>query len=540
MDGPWHQNYRPTAHPADGPFIPPLKILEAIPQVTILANKLKEQPYNPETWLARSWMLKLLGFPELALGDAHKARLLFERADQASLGRSDEQQQLLAVRVWAQIQDALGETNARTDQRAVYAEGQEHAKRVRTAGWKVDQKSAFFLDMLESPLYLADIETKVEAMDRKINAVIHSKEEREAARRIGHVHVRNYPWMAPSQATRSDALRQQVATEIEQRTNGYATIITSPIASKDGKPQPNVWGVHAVKPIPKKHLLMSDSAPISASDRILSLENGITLRCAQCQLPINLRKVVKLDCKPCKFCSQSCGDTAKSSWHAIICPPTSTDLEKEVHAGIPARPAVRLELFLRYLATVVHKCGITPTITSASTPASSQLPPTKDPLQHPLTARLTPNTIGPQTHSFTYFEHIILPLRTLEALGINIFTDFRFDTWVLQTLRRRIDNNNTGKEVHGVWPRMAMCNHSCEPNVAYSPDEEGSAVLCLKARRRIEAGEEVCVSYIEDEDDDVVGGRRYRLLHWLGCECQCGRCLREEAAAAKESEQRGD
>ena len=41
-------------------------------------QQLAALPYDPETWLNRGNCLRLLGYPELALGDVYKARLLVE------------------------------------------------------------------------------------------------------------------------------------------------------------------------------------------------------------------------------------------------------------------------------------------------------------------------------------------------------------------------------------------------------------------------------------------------------------------------------
>lgn len=104
---------------------------------------------------------------------------------------------------------------------------------------------------------------------------------------------------------------------------------------------------------------------------------------------------------------------------------------------------------------------------------------------------------------------------------------------MLLTIRRRIDNNNHGQYLHGVYPHMAMLNHSCLPNLELDEgeeggDESGRAVLHLRAEREIKKGEELTVRYTGDPDDGLEQ-RRYGLLHWLGSFCQCERCVREEA-----------
>merc|ERR1712007_414226 len=73
---------------------------------------------------------------------------------------------------------------------------------------------------------------------------------------------------------------------------------------------------------------------------------------------------------------------------------------------------------------------------------------------------------------------------------------------------------------HGLFARLSAVNHSCEPNaeVLYV----GSSTLILVARRQIAAGEEICISYIDHEEEDA--DERQRDLQSYGFRCDCRRC----------------
>ncbi|CAD7929953.1 unnamed protein product [Amoebophrya sp. A25] len=76
-----------------------------------------------------------------------------------------------------------------------------------------------------------------------------------------------------------------------------------------------------------------------------------------------------------------------------------------------------------------------------------------------------------------------------------------------------------------LYNRISMCAHSCDPNCCWTYGEGDSFVL--RARRFVAAGEEITISYLQDDDllksTDV---RRKKLENWK-FSCKCDRC--EEA-----------
>lgn len=80
-----------------------------------------------------------------------------------------------------------------------------------------------------------------------------------------------------------------------------------------------------------------------------------------------------------------------------------------------------------------------------------------------------------------------MPHRILVSLGVDIFRDLRYDTWVLRVIRSRMEVNGWGGEQNGedfsvrryaVFPHYSFFNHSCDSN-ADSFDVEKESFLRL-------------------------------------------------------------
>ncbi|KEF51867.1 uncharacterized protein A1O9_12205 [Exophiala aquamarina CBS 119918] len=117
----------------------------------------------------------------------------------------------------------------------------------------------------------------------------------------------------------------------------------------------------------------------------------------------------------------------------------------------------------------------------------------------PLINRLTAN-YSKKSH-FSLYTHIIQPIKILEELGIDVFADNRYESWVLQTTIARMDVNVREFEafedyIIAINPLYSFLNHSCTPNTKVTLlDRTGSSLLQLVAKRDIEADEELTISY---------------------------------------------
>eukprot|EP00928_Gymnodinium_smaydae_P036942 TRINITY_DN25732_c0_g1_i1.p1 TRINITY_DN25732_c0_g1~~TRINITY_DN25732_c0_g1_i1.p1 ORF type:complete len:462 (+),score=64.41 TRINITY_DN25732_c0_g1_i1:66-1388(+) len=73
---------------------------------------------------------------------------------------------------------------------------------------------------------------------------------------------------------------------------------------------------------------------------------------------------------------------------------------------------------------------------------------------------------------------------------------------------------------YGLFQRLSALNHSCDPGAEVV--FPGSSRLLVVARRNIAVGEEICISYIDHEEEDRA--ERQKDLNSYGFVCDCRRC----------------
>jgi hypothetical protein len=123
-----------------------------------------------------------------------------------------------------------------------------------------------------------------------------------------------------------------------------------------------------------------------------------------------------------------------------------------------------------------------------------------------------------------------------KQLKVDIFADHRYDTWVLYTILARVDNNAwTDPAIASLNILFCAFNHSCEPNLDWHIDASDGrcTTVRLTAKRDIQAGEQLFVIYDQYLIQASLLDRRAALRRWLDADCQCVRCVREEAALAE-------
>ena len=91
-------------------------------------------------------------------------------------------------------------------------------------------------------------------------------------------------------------------------------------------------------------------------------------------------------------------------------------------------------------------------------------------------------------------------------------------------------------EAHGgLYVLHSHLNHSCDFNISVRHLDQRTALsrITLLAKRDIEPGEELLVSYVNPEMD--VTERRNALMEWGFGQCQCKRCIEEGAEGGLKS-----
>jgi hypothetical protein len=374
----------------------------------------------------------------------------------------------------------------------------------------------------------------------------------------GSVYPTAYPWMTDGVAARDEDCVQGIKRDFENASNN-SIVARSTLrnAVDDDTSSPlDVLGVVATRDISLNETILVDSTVATATTG--------TTRCPICCGIIPNVGAVLNPCCDVGYCSPACASAALETFHPVLCGKDFSFLSPQVADSTSLShklsPSTLTDLFLdnllllRVLALTLHSPS------SASSPSADSSP--THPLLSPLLSRLTPAYSTTQPVLFNLRDHIITPILILGALGVDVFADPLYDTWVLLTLIWRVRNNRhaghaetgdgDGEKSTAVHPLYSMLNHSCSPNLSWEHVEEekegvvsgdlrtGGTKIRLLAARPIEKGEELYISYLGAAGEEMeLEERQQALRPWLGMECGCVRCVteRQDEEEAEEDEE---
>ncbi len=474
----------------------------------------------------------MLGYPELAVGDAYKACLLCDAGveNNTALGQSVMLQSGMAIwfrdNEWnkslpglafkLRIVIALRNIQRDAYKTMIQALGDCDAiwnviQMCKEAGEKFPQDSFFAGQLKLSELTIRNTLPVMQATGTTPSQHLHML-------RSGGVIARPYPWMESSQLTRDDRVLATVRDAFEEKS-GMCTVDRSSIGNPSSihsksssttstarttPASTDVLGVFATQSIRSGDVLMLDATAIGVCNT-----KGPNI-CGNCCCALFAQRV-RGHCCDVSYCSSQCQDLAMTYYHKIVCNKDFGWLYELTKVADTDTLEMMSLMFLRFLALCVQN-------------GSSH------PLDHPLVARLTSQYGGDHRDFFSLTETIIQPIKILQRLGVDVFADLRYDTWVVQTIWTRIANNkhaNTieGRLIFAVNPLFSFFNHSCEPNVEWEM-QDGSN-LRIRAKGSANKGEELFVSYLNDVDHISKTERQTAMMPWLGRKCRCSRCRRE-------------
>lgn len=399
--------------------------------------------------------MSLLGYPELAVGDARKAKLLCD-----SHARHPEGYKTFTLGHGMGFKVLIEPWNA------------NHVSLV--AGWEyttaVNLKKAIG-GQQETLRELSEDATNLFAANLCL-----SPDYLE-----GKYLPRQYPWQASRHQTRSDALLGDINSELA--TNPAVSSEVGPVCHLEPDAfktcQRDLLGVFSLRDVKEGVTILIDTTRTwgcnGRSDDTDDLRSGFS----------------------------HCGDALHpNSPSDRVC-----DDLRWVRERIPTKAADALVLCRFLLRTI-----------------SDGAP---HPLDHSYMARLTP-TCRDKARGFVLEDDIDIPNTMLLNMGVDIFADLRYDTWVLFTMKARIENNSwSDPMVTSVNPLFSLFNHSCEPNVEWTGQEDHRTVI-MKASQDVKKGEQFFVAYDGYISSLPLVERRKRLARWLNGPCQCSRCAREE------------
>ena len=490
-----------TAAPA------PETVPDLIEAVNSCSARLKLEPYSPDLWTERADYYLQLNYPELAVGDAYKAKLLFDRADTATAA-----------------QEALSKTSGEPVQdRVTTADEEVRIKTYTVLGqalydchchWECFE---FWLSLTQAKQYpsisrlaftKANALKQLLAQKKQAAAPYGGSEQQQRDRlRDGSVVTVRYPWAEQRHVRRGAEVIIGVNKELRENVQPPACCVgRSSLAPID-----DMLGMFATRSIRKGECILIDRTTTAAISSPPS-----TPYCSNCY-DSPLSSPIQAACCTTVFCSLTCHTLATTTYHRPFCGQDFSWLFSPASNLTENASPMRPLLMQRFLALCVQ-AGVE-----------------QHPLDHPLIARLQPLADCGHLDVFTLRESVATPILILEQLGVNVFKDQRFDTTVVHSIWTRLANNKAGSFdpklgfVDEITPFLPLFNHSCEPNVEYKK-EDGTSTIRFFALRDIEEGEEIFDSY-QDVEDLEREERVRRMWPWFEQPCLCPRCTREAAAS---------
>ncbi|KAF2489828.1 hypothetical protein BU16DRAFT_586015 [Lophium mytilinum] len=471
-------------------------------QACLSTEDIIEFPYNPVPWNIRSQVLQRLGYPELSLGDAHKSLLLIEAAlsevtatelglkVMLVLGMSTwlwniefyEQHGLeylpVAVVIW--LQNLEKEVWQQIIIGLCETHGYWYLRQFRQT---LEEKAPLFHASRLRQMYDRGYEARKMKCQGKGDNVEYSD-----SFRFGPIYYRAYPWMDPALLRRSNGavkkLKKDLTKSSDSRCRLGKSSIQDGLTKEQGTKTPigDMYGVFAATGLVKGETLLSE-------DPILAVTTD----------------------------SNACPGT----FHKVM---SGENFEfPGLYKNGKGSQLMTLHL-LRCLALIVQW--------DKNSQYSS-----RDPLISPAVKGLTPNYSGGH-HPWSFNEHIVYPTLMLRKLGIDVFADLRYDTWVVQTIMSRLDNNGISLPLGHGWIKSlgslhCLFNHSCTPNAGWMPKAGDPSKLEVWVSRDVKEGEELFVCYKDTVMFMPYEERQKTLQKWLGTECGCPRCAADRLKIAK-------
>lgn len=500
-------------------------------------------PYDPESWLNRGNCLRLLGYPELALGDVYKARLLVEAglaesplvlSDQVREASQKKTYELLTTDLaWMKWADAVSTPELLTQrvneilkrlELQIWTELMEglmaanccgdYVRLSREAVAKFQGDEFFPSEVLNADAWSAQRES---ILKERVESGNMNQDQMMTTLLNGGVFPTAYPFMTEDFLVRDNDVFKGIEKDFKiSSTNCMvvrSTIRNTPAeGDEEATTEDDCIGVNATRDIAEGETILIDTVSVSTVG-VDADPNGCPTCCAS---PVqNFQNT----CCSVTYCSQTCADLSFETFHSPIC---GRDFQYFYEAAKKATESTDFALDALLLMRVLAIC-------------MKEDP--DHPLKSTLLVRLTPayGFKEPNLIIFNFKDHIQTPIAILQTLDINVFTNPLYDTWVLHTIKCRLQNNKHGQTLED-WPGTSisglysMLNHSCDPNVDWRHNR-GSSEIAMFTTRNCKRGEELCISYIGNTWNDMpVVNRRMKLMGWFGMDCRCEKCVKESVA----------
>ncbi len=370
-----------------------------------------------------------LGFAELAAGDAYRAMLPLSQHLSAMFGGSKSSYEELSG-VPLDAQDAVrGVSEVHKDLCLKHATILMDMFNLATAQGVIKEARVNY----PSDATLAQTEKHLATELEKL-------EESKRLRRdldfygidlnLGGVYHLAYPFVPEEFLGRSEELIRATKKEIETEAKNLfssCSLRSSPLqgsTDSTNRGTPTALGIFATRDIPEGQPFLFDTTVLAATRNDCHTSNAPEI-CDNCcgTIPTNSPLKRAASCCSVLYCRQKCKDLAWKNHHQVLCKQDFRWVWEDSKMGDPEYD-LDGPMWLRILAVCVQG--------------------DRHPLEHPLIARLSPLYDERSIRRWSLANNIIMPNKILKQLGIDTYTDPRFDTWVLQALWARMVTNAIG------------------------------------------------------------------------------------------------
>ncbi|MCJ1409122.1 hypothetical protein MMC19_003200 [Ptychographa xylographoides] len=511
-----------------------------------LTDDLLQNPYDAELYLRRAEYHQGLGFPDLAVGDAYKALLLTDEAQDDSGEYHDRASESLCTRT---------ETNVSVETYAISLALRSYKILISNLKACGCYRSAY--DFCELGLGLRADDDFL----KQQRACIISQHNAKAPASTfdpaelpeqGSVRRELYPWnghepdrfSSSSLSFLNEQLRKVapkcsvVAVKLPLLTEkGTASLVDTTVTQ---------LGIFAKEDIVPGETVLQESSILTANNR---LHGSLCDACSSELPPISVVQNVYacVGCDDTVFCSETCLSDALETYHPAVCGKDVDTIGKDTKAT-EAGDALYLLLLGRVMALSETQDLHPLELKETKYIWGDFIPPSSNYLHVSTASNFTIAKHLP----FSFNCNILSPLHILEKMDIDIYATLdRYDFWVFNTLyakfrgtaSARISKSDGRPEVCAVHPMWSLANHSCAPNVHWEWGGEikfsaragdqvikwGMEIDNEKNERwkgGIRAGAEILNHYCDPELG--VRGRREWAAGALGGMCVCERCIWED------------
>ena len=471
-------------------------------------------PYDPQVWIGRAGTLLGLGYGELAVADAYRARLLVDAFLHPQLipvypnylaslimktvmNEFPPVQGQSAADYWLCLQERFRKLDQSAilmmSQGLICIRAQYDATQVLKEGPRRYPNHVIFTALLQTAKHgVQTLMTSLKMQGQEDTRI-------EWTKKRGRLNKQAYPWIVPAEVDRGTKAIKKLKVKLEAASS--KSCIGS---SSHGSDLDDSFGVFAKQDIRKGDKILHDKSIFG----VYNIPGGDF--CWGCSTSIASSGIV-LECCKAKFCSESYKAEVMCNYHKALCKKDFQWLYDECRDVDPVRNEMIPLLMMKILATAVQQG------------ASAKV------LKVGCVNTLKPNYESQVPAYFKLFDNIIAPLKVLQTLGVDVFAESRFDSWVLQTLFWRIENNKQGtglgkRALININPMFTMINHDCSPNAIYGSSNGyiGGGIDVI-ATHNIKEGEEICISYVERGLPETE--RRSRVMVSIGKACECKRCV---------------